>query len=134
MKYFVLGFVFCFALILPNLAESAEAAYRIVKLKVDVKKAMRDSDGLMLCGDYFVAGESTGGKVIHFSFEEKSTGMRTRMSVFSTIDRIIVSIDEKVKHPNVTIMKDRLGAKLILKMSTKDYMAGLPCLANGIGI
>ena len=134
MKYAVLGFVLWFALTLPGSAESAEGVYRIVKMKAGVKKAMGDSAGLMLCGDYFVAGESTEGRVIHFSFEKKSMGARSRMSVFSTIDRIIVSIEEKVRYPSVTIVKNRFGTQLILKMNANDYKAALPCLANGVGI
>src|SRR3989344_2715338 len=128
-KHVVLGFVLWFALTLPGSAESADGTYRIITFQSDVKKEIENDDSWKVCGDYFSSAESTVGKIVHFTFERVLSGKLSAVFAFGPIDRVIVSIDKKVSSPVVTIH----GVWVILKMNAKDYKAGLPCLANGIG-
>ena len=134
MKLIILGFVLWFALYLPGSAESAEGVYKVVAIKGSLKKAMDGDDYWKACGNYFAAAESTDGKIIYFNFEKRSGGKLSRVLAFSRIERVIISIEERVRIPVVSIIGNVRDALFVLSMNATDYKAGLPCLANGVKI
>ncbi|MFA6519602.1 MAG: hypothetical protein WCT41_02145 [Candidatus Paceibacterota bacterium] len=131
MRYFVLGLLLWFVVLMPSSAESAEETHRIVSLATGIKDAMKNNEYWKSCGDYFAAGESTEGKIVHFIFERSMLGYSRETSAFVTMDRVVVSIDKKLKTPMVIILNGRMDTPFILKMNVEDYKAGLPCLAKG---
>lgn len=134
MKSIVIGLLLWFMLTLSGSAESAGEMYRVVTFKSGVKNALKSGGIWKACGAYFAATESTGGKIVHFSFERRLGGKLSTVFAFSKVDRITVSIDEKSRAPSVGIIGDIHGTKFVLKMNSKDYTDGLPCLANGTKI
>lgn len=131
MKCFVLGLLLGFAVMMPGSAESAEETHRIVSLATGIKDAMKNGEYWKSCGDYFAAGESDDQKIVHFIFERSLLGHSRETSAFVTMDRVIVSVDKKMKTPMLIIRDTRRDALFILKMNAEDYRAGLPCLSKG---
>ena len=131
MRFFITGLLLWFTITLPGSARSAdEGAYPIVTLGVDTKAAARNNGAnWKVCGDYFAAGESTEGKVVHFTFERGAPERVTRTFTFVTIDRISISVEEKVTAPVVAILWNGWNTRFVLKMNAKEYEAGLPCIA-----
>lgn len=108
-------------------AENADGAYPIIMLRPGVMEEMKTDNSWKTCGEYFAAGETTEGKIIHFTFEKKSFPKPETVFAFGPVGRLIISIDRAILTP-VAIVR---GTWVILKMNPEDYLMGLPCLANG---
>lgn len=131
MRYFVIGLLFWFTLILPGSAKSADGiGYKLVGLKQSVKEAMKIDTGWRACGDYFAGGETTEGRIVHFTYEKGSPDNLITVFAFATVDRVMVSIGEKVSAPTAIILGQGKNAMFILQMKMKDYRDILPCLAK----
>jgi hypothetical protein len=129
MKYFVLGVLLWFIALLPSSASAQGIGHRILPFKTDSEAAKTD-ENWKACGGYFASIETADGKIVYFTFEK---GLPDKLSVgiiFTTIDQVVVSINEKAATPLVATM----GAKFFIVMNMQDYRIGLPCLGNGTKI
>lgn len=132
LSFFVIGLAFWLMVAFSGPARSAdEMGYKLVGLNQSVRKAIGSDSDWKACGNYFAAGESTEGKIVHFIVERKLYGYPFKTFIFVTTDHLIVSIERKVAAPVVIVLKDRPSTQYILRMNAKDYVAGLPCLAKG---
>ncbi len=130
MRYVIVGLLLWFTLTMSGSARSAEDIYPIIALRTSVMEEIKTGGSWKACGDYFAAGETTDGKIIHFTFEKKAIPKSETVFALGPIERLIISIDRRALTP-VAIVR-RTWVTLI--MSPEDYLAGLPCLANGKGV
>jgi hypothetical protein len=134
IKYVALGFVLWFALTLTGSAESAEAVgYRVIQIKEGLTVWMGADQIPQVCSDYFFSIDSPRGKKIYFNYERRSGDILSTEPVFAWIDKIYVNVDEREKYPRVIIVGIKPNARYYLSLNRKDFVAGLPCLANGMG-
>lgn len=134
MKYFVLGFVFCFALTLPCSAESAERTeYRIVQIKEGTTVLVGPDQQWQICSDYFFAVEMTTGKKVYFHIERKTDEKLETRPVFAPIDQIRYEFGAITAEPSLSFSRSGGAILYVLRVSPTDYVAGLPCLADANG-
>lgn len=129
LKCIVLGLVFCSTLaFLPISAQGAENVHQIIALRASVLEEVKSGNSMswMVCGNYFAAGETTEGEIIHFTFEKQASDKPEIVFAFGPVGRLIVSIDRSVIAPMAIVRNNWVT----LIMSPEDYIAGLPCLAK----
>ena len=130
MRFFITSVLLCFAPFLPSSAENVgEAGHRIIAFSEGLKAAAENDVSWKVCGDYFAAAESTEGKIVHFTFESGAPGHEVRTLTLISIDRISISVEEKVAAPVVTVLWNGWDTRFVLKMNAGDYATGLPCIA-----
>lgn len=135
MRYFVIGLLLWFTATLSGSAQSAENnEHRIVTFRAGVKEAMKKDPDWKLCGDYFAETEIAKDKIVHFAFEKGPPGKITTVFTFTMLDRVFVSINEKVATPLVMLRGKGPGTEFFLVMNVSDYKTALPCLAKGMKI
>jgi hypothetical protein len=135
MRYFVIGLLLWFTALLPGSAESAEKnEHRIITFKASLREAMQKDPDWKMCGNYFAKTEIAKDKILHFAFEKGPPGNLTTVFTFTMLERVIVSIKEKVATPRVTVKGEGLLTEFFLVMNVKDYKTALPCLTRGMKV
>ncbi|MDD3531399.1 MAG: hypothetical protein PHV99_02310 [Candidatus Pacebacteria bacterium] len=104
----------------------------IIAIAADLWKTLRKQEWEM-CGEYFAKMETAREKIVAFSYAKgPPTGLPTApLFIFTRVELIDVSIDDKVEVPTVFISRDMWGDRVFLKMNLEDYKEGLPCFSRG---
>jgi hypothetical protein len=126
LKLFIVGLLLGFVVMMPGSASAQGIGHRILPFKTGVE-ATKTDENWKRCGNYFATIETTSGKIVYFTFEKELSDKLSVGLIFTTVDQIVVSINEKAATPLVATM----GAKFFIVMNMQDYRVGLPCLGNG---
>ena len=130
LKFFVIGLLLSFVVMMPGSAESAESiGHRLLAFEPNIDAAKTDPRWTT-CGKYFEVLETPTGKLVYFTYERGLPGESAKGYYFGMTDRIVPFVSEKATTPLVVVWDFGQGTTFFIATNFKDLKDGLPCFGK----